>query len=347
MIMGNILTSEQRTVLKSRHGNERDRRVCDRIKAVLLYDKGWSYGEIAEALLLSEEAIRKHVRDYQKFNKLETANGGSASKLSELEEKELIEHLEVCNYVYAKDISNYIEKKYGVAYTIAGVIKLLRRLGFVYKKPKIVPGKLDIDKQELFKLEYSLLKGNLKAKEAIYFMDSVHPQYQTKARYGWIRKNQNKTLPTFSGWKRKHLIGAINLSDLQLVSTDNPKVNGDYIINFLQKLEAENPNKEKIYLICDNAGYHKSKKVKEYLVNSKIELVFLPPYSPNLNPIERLWKLMHRIVTNNKFYHNFAQFSEAIDRFFANINKYKGNLLTLITDQFQTIIFNHFANSSG
>ncbi|WP_341753803.1 helix-turn-helix domain-containing protein [Candidatus Tisiphia endosymbiont of Dioctria rufipes] len=95
MIMGNILTSEQRTVLKSRHGNERDRRVCDRIKAVLLYDKGWSYGEIAEALLLSEEAIRKHVRDYQKFNKLETANGGSASKLSELEEKELIEHLEV------------------------------------------------------------------------------------------------------------------------------------------------------------------------------------------------------------------------------------------------------------
>ncbi|WP_410520671.1 transposase [Candidatus Tisiphia endosymbiont of Dioctria rufipes] len=46
---------------------------------------------------------------------------------------------------------------------------------------------------------------------------------------------------------------------------------------------------------------HKSKKVKEYLVNSKIELVFLPPYSPNLNPIERLWKLMHRIVTNNKF----------------------------------------------
>ncbi|WP_341754082.1 helix-turn-helix domain-containing protein [Candidatus Tisiphia endosymbiont of Dioctria rufipes] len=108
MIMGNILTSEQRTVLKSRHGNERDRRVCDRIKAVLLYDKGWSYGEIAEALLLSEEAIRKHVRDYQKFNKLETANGGSASKLSELEEKELIEHLEVCNYVYAKDISNYL-----------------------------------------------------------------------------------------------------------------------------------------------------------------------------------------------------------------------------------------------
>ncbi|WP_375327543.1 transposase [Candidatus Tisiphia endosymbiont of Nemotelus uliginosus] len=97
----------------------------------------------------------------------------------------------------------------------------------------------------------------------------------------------------------------------------------------------------------DNAGYHKPKKVKEYLVNSKIELIFLPPYSPNLNPVERLWKFMHRVVTNNKFYHNFAQFSEAIDRFFGNIDKYKHKLRTLITDRFQTIIFNHLANSLG
>jgi transposase len=103
-----------------------------------------------------------YIRDYQKFNKLETANGGSTSKLRAIEEQELIEHLEVFNYVCAKDISSYIEEKYGVSYTIAGVTKLLSRLGFVYKKPKIVPGKLDADKQELFKLEYSLLKGNLK-----------------------------------------------------------------------------------------------------------------------------------------------------------------------------------------
>ncbi len=53
------------------------------------------------------------------------------------------------------------------------------------------------------------------------------------------------------------------------------------------------------------------------------------------------------VVTNNKFYHNFAQFSEAIDRFFGNIDKYKYKLRILITDQFQIIIFNHFANSSG
>ena len=102
------------------------------------------------------------------------------------------------------------------------MIKLLHRLGFKYKKPKLIPGKLDIDKQEEFKLQYSLLKGNLCRDEEIYFMNSVHPQYQTRAR---------------CGWKRKHIIGAINLKNLEVVNTDNSKVNGDSIIAFLKKLE--------------------------------------------------------------------------------------------------------------
>lgn len=50
-------------------------------------------------------------------------------------------------------------------------------------------------------------------------MDSVHPQYQTRARFGWIRKNVVKTLPSFSGWKRKHIIGAIDLKSLNIVTT--------------------------------------------------------------------------------------------------------------------------------
>jgi transposase len=341
-----ILTEEQRKELIVSHRSERDRRVCDRIKAVLMYDDGYNYTEIAKVLLLSHEAIRKHIIDYQKANKLHTDNGGSTSKLSKAQQDELVTHLETNNYVYAKDIMHYIENKYGVIYTIVGVTKLLYKLGFVYKKPKLVPAKLDADKQEQFKLDYNLLKGNLGATEVIYFMDGVHPQYQARAKCGWIRKNQDKTLPTFSGWKRKHMIGAINLENLQLVSTENPKIDGDQIINFLQKLEQENNDKDKIYLICDNASYHKSKKVKEYVAHTKIELVFLPPYSPNLNPIERLWKFMHQIVTNNKFYHNFEEFSKAINKFFSNIASYKHRLRTLINDNFQSIVFNHFCNSS-
>ena len=224
------LTQIEKESLKSQHKAQRDKRICDRIKAVLLYDKGYTYEQIAEILLLTKEAVRQHVMSYSIDDNLQPQNGGSISKLTVIEQQELTVYLETNNYVYAKDIADYIKKKYNTSYTVAGVIKLLHKLGFNYKKPVLVPGKLDFLKQEAFKQIYSSLKDSLAENEAIYFMDSVHPQYQTRARCGWIRKNTNKTLPSFSGWKRKHIIGAINLSNLKITNTDNPRVNGDQII---------------------------------------------------------------------------------------------------------------------
>ena len=66
--------------------------------------------------------------------------------------------------------------------------------------------------------------------------------------------------------------------------------------------------------------------MKEWLKGSKIDLIFLPAYSPNLNPIERLWKFMHSIVTNNRFYADFECFKKAIEDFFEKIPKYKDRL---------------------
>ena len=345
--MRNILTDEQVLELRLRHRSERDRRIADRIKAVLLYNMGWSYEEIAEALFLSDEGIRKHIKDFEQSQKLKPANGGSKSKLSEFQKIELRKHIDVTGYSEAKEIRQYIETEYRVKYTLNGTIKLLHSLGFVYKKLKLVPGKLDNIKQEEFITQYNELKTKLKETEAIYFMDSVHPQYQARNRYGWILKAKEKTLPTNSGWKRMHIVGAIDIANLAVVQEDKPKINSDYIIEFFQKLEQVNQDKSKIYLICDNASYHKAKKVKEYLKNSKIELIYLPPYSPNLNPIERLWKLMHSVVTNNKYYCNFTNFTEAITDFFDNLIKYQPKMISLINDNFQTIKFNHFYNSSS
>lgn len=104
---------------------------------------------------MSHEYIRKHLKDYHNDQKVKPANGGSYSKLTVDQEAALIEHLEENNYVYARDIGLYIERQYGVIYTLAGVIKLLHRLGFSYKKPKLIPGKIDLVKQEEFKLQYS------------------------------------------------------------------------------------------------------------------------------------------------------------------------------------------------
>ncbi len=86
------LTGTEKRDLRYRHKSERDGRIRDRIKAVLMYDNGYSMPEIAEVLLLSHEGIRKHLEDYHREEKLAPENGSSCSKLSIQQEKELIEH---------------------------------------------------------------------------------------------------------------------------------------------------------------------------------------------------------------------------------------------------------------
>ena len=79
----NFLNDQEKAHLKLQHKQERDGRVRDRIKAVLLHDKGWSPQQIAEALLISDQAVRNHIEDYALCHKLKPENGGSGGKLSQ------------------------------------------------------------------------------------------------------------------------------------------------------------------------------------------------------------------------------------------------------------------------
>ena len=78
-----FLPPNQRSELKAHHRCERDRRVCDRIKAVLLYDKGWTYQMIGEALLLDDQTVGNYVKAYREYGKLKHESGGSSGKLTQ------------------------------------------------------------------------------------------------------------------------------------------------------------------------------------------------------------------------------------------------------------------------
>ena len=109
--METILTTEQRKLLLARHRNERDKRVADRIKAVLLRDEGMSYRAIARVLFLTDEGARQQVEDFLKKNgKLEPENGGSEARLSDEQTKRLEAHLEEKLYVRTRDIIDPMQK---------------------------------------------------------------------------------------------------------------------------------------------------------------------------------------------------------------------------------------------
>ena len=151
------------------------------------------------------------------------------------------------------------------------------------------------------------------------------------------RSRKKKFIECNSGRERINLNGAYNPNNQDVFIHEDESVNADSTIKLFQKIEKAYLEKEVIYIFCDNANYYRSKKVKEYLEKSKIILIFIPAYSPNLNLIERLWKFLRKKVINIKYYDKFEDFRNAVLRFFDNIHNYKDELKKFIGFNFHII----------
>ena len=314
--MKNFLNKDERESLRAKHSRQRDRRVADRIKAVLLKDEGWTNKLIAKALMLDRESIRRQVQDYLKEKKLKPTNGGSKSKLDDTQSKQLIYHLEANTYTTTKQICFYVKTTFKISFSRQGMNDWLHSHGFSYKKPVTVPAKANLENQKAFISFYKKLTESVGEDESILFMDSVHPTMGTKFAYGWIRKNKSKVIASSGSRTRMNITGAINLKTMSLVEKDYKTINSESTVNFLEEIEDKYPAAPKIHVISDCASYHTSKTVKNFLKTSRVKLHLLPPHSPNLNPIERLWKVMNEFARNNKYFKTTIDFRNSILNFF-------------------------------
>jgi transposase len=311
------LTEKEEKKLEKMHRTERDGKTRDRIKAVLLANEGWIQEDISQALRISVGAVRAHLQDYTQKEKLTLNSGGGDSFLTEAQAKELVGHLEVVTYPTVKHIIVLVESLYGVRYSESGMTQWLKRNGFSYKKPKGIPFKADAKKQEMFIEEYIQLKDTTPEDEPILFLDGVHPTMSTKLGYGWMKKGQDKFLPTTASRTRINIVGSLELKSMTLVFTQHEMVNSKSIIEHLTKIREAYPNALRIRLIIDQASYNKSKETRDAAAKLGIILYYLPPYSPNLNPIERLWKVMNEETRNNVFFESAKEFRNAIYNFFS------------------------------
>lgn len=332
-----VLTSEEKIKLEVLHYESRDGKERDRLKAILLRSEGWTMSMISQALRIHESTITRHIQDYQ-AGKLKNESGGSSSQLSQAQTEELIAHLEANLYHHNHEIVMYIKAHYGVTYTISGMHKWLHRNGFSYKKPNGIPHKADPELQKEFIAEYNQLKKEASADEPILFMDSVHPTQATKISYGWIRTGKKKAISTTAGRTRLNIVGAIQLGQLSdTLTTQYDTINAESIVDFMKKIRSHYAQKT-VHLILDKSGYHRAGLVAEKAEELNIKLHFLPPYSPNLNPIERLWKVMNEHARNNRFFKGAKDFKEAIAEFFDDILPEIGNTLNgRINDNFQLL----------
>jgi len=259
-----------------------------RLCVVLARSEGMSPEAIAQAHRISVQSVYRYLSEYESETKTEHGpRGGSASKLDELQSKELVDHLQKTTYLHVKEICKYLKAKYGTDYSKSRMTFWLKDHEFTYKQPIKIPGKLDPEKQEAFVAAYEALKSSLLENEELYFMDAVHPEFQSKAVCGWIKRGEVKTLPTTGAQYRMHFVGAIELKKMEVFAREDETVDAESIIAFFKVLEAES-KAAIIHVVCDNGRSNKNKKLQQYLTTSKIRIHYLPPYSPNLNPIERL-----------------------------------------------------------
>lgn len=316
LFMNKFLTEAERDTLKVQHRHEQNRRVADRIKAVLLSDKGWTYRQIAEALLIDEQTIGRHVDEYLESKKLTLSSGGSTGKLNKAQIAELIEHLEHITYLTIADIIAYVQETYGVLYTIQGMTSWMHSHGFSFKKPKGTPAKADPVRQEAFIQVYEKLLTETPEDEPILFGDGVHPTMATKVTYGWIKTGTNKPIATTASRTRMNLMGALNLETMEVTIGSYDTIDSATMVMYFNRLKIAYPTAPKIHLILDRGPYNISAVTQEAAKKRGIELHYLPPYSPNLNPIERLWKIMNEYVRNNRFFDSAKEFRREITNFF-------------------------------
>ena len=296
------LTPEEKASLEVAHHTCENRKEGDRIKAILLRSEGWIVPQISQALRLHQSTIIKHIEAYKTAGKLKNESGGSKSNLTDEQTQELIAHLEENTYAHNHQIVLYIKERFDVTYTVAGLHKWLHRNDFSYKKPKGLPHKVDAELQQQFIEEYNQLKQEVGGEEPILFMDAVHPTQATKLSYGWIRTGKTKHVGTTASRTRLNIVGAIQLGHIaEAITSQYETINAESIMNFMDKIREKYDTKT-VHLILDQSGYHRSSLLPEYASKRNIKLHFLPPYSPNLNPIERLWKVMNEQVRNNRFF---------------------------------------------
>ena len=188
-------------------------------------------------------------------------------------------------------------------------------------------------------------------------MDAVHPEYQTKPAFGWVKVGSNPAAHSTAGRGRVNIHGAVNLETFDAPFVEPTTVDGVSAAQLLTKIEARNPDKRIIHVIWDNAAYHKGPDVRAFLARTacRIHLIQLPSYCPHLNPpsracnmpclviIERLWAVLHQYVTHNRYYPSQKQFADAILAFMREtIPKEWKNFRDKVSDNFRVITHENF-----
>ena len=170
----------------------------------------------------------------------------------------------------------------------------------------------------------------------LYYADAAHPTHNTthntRCTRAWCEVGKERPLLTVRGRERVNLNAALHAYEpTQILLDETTCVNAQSTQRLDAQLLASHSDKARIYVVCDNARYYKNKELRAWLANKPICQVFLPPYSPNLNLMERFWKYLRQQMINTPFYRTRGPFKTAVLNFFDRLPEFGQELASLLT----------------
>jgi transposase len=349
MIRPDFLDTNDRAALTKVAGaGKTEYRVVRRALMLLNLDRGLNCDSVAQFLQVDDETVRRCYKSYKKDG-LKSIDfddyKGSKSLCTKSQKDDIAQYIQEKAPSSTREIGEYILKKHSIEYkSRSGIIKLANNLSFVYKIPKLIPGKTDVKAQEYFINYYNNLLINLTPREVIVFADAVHPTHEVRGTGLWALLKEAVAITTTSGRDRINIHGAVNLETGQTRMLEVETVDENSTINLFRELEAQYPD-QIIHVFLDNARYHHSRKVRAWLRQKgcRIRCHFVPPFCPHLVPIERLWGLAHQNITHNTTYKNVTEFADAFVTFLkVTVPQKWKEFSSRVTDNFRVIDAKNF-----
>jgi transposase len=331
------LSSDIQTELMDIHQNHVHHIIRQRAHVLLLRSENILNVQISNITGLSEPTIIDYVHQYLEKGMSWVTTLNFRKPVSQLQSFDAV----ILAYFEKNPVSTITQACQEVSELTGVTVKntqmraYLKKLGIKWRKVGGIPAKVDIEAQQKFhdeKLQPRIEEAKAGTR-SVYFMDAAH--FVMGAFLGFLWCVTRVFVRTPSGRQRFNVLGALNAitKKLEMVTNDS-YITSIQVCELLKKL-AENATLP-ITIVLDNARYQKCKLVMELAQKLGIELLWLPSYSPNLNLIERLWKLTKKECLNSKYYTDFSLFSRAISTFLTSMGStHKKQLDSLLTLKFQ------------
>lgn len=239
-----------------------------------------------------------------------------------------------------KKVVNLVEKRTGIQISRSKARTMLQRAGLSWKKCKKLLTKADPDKRAAYAAQLEgLFTAMCQGKVRLIYIDEVHLHQDMDLGYSWSTRGEADWVPSHSpGLSAKlNWYGAYDFTDGQCFLWENGRCNSDNTIGFLQALSQWLEQSESALPVCiimDGAPWHRSHRVYSAADDLGIELVRLPAYSPDLNPIEGLWKWMREDITQRHCHSSLAALANACHKFIDRINSDPNRLIQRLWPKF-------------